>query len=295
MKRTMLWIAALLCALMMPVGSAQAAYGYAGNGSQALYPSPYNPVREALRSYEPGVDRYLNPYHPAYQHQQPYSSYATGGHGQRSPLQPTPANPYSPPAPKPIPTEAKPLAATVSSGATTSYTVQPGDTLYRIAQFFEVSLEMLLLDNAITDPTKLQIGQRLSVPAENEDVANWLDDSGDVSKVFYATLTAYTAGYESTGKKPGHPAYGITASGAKVKENHTIAVDPKVIPLGTLVYIEGIGVRKAEDTGSAIKGNKIDVYIPDVEEAIDFGVKKQVKVYVLDSSRNGVKIASAAP
>ena len=69
-----------------------------------------------------------------------------------------------------------------------------------------------------------------------------------------------------------------------MKENHTIAVDPSVIPLGTYVYIEGIGIRKAEDTGSAIKGRKIDVYIPELEEALEFGVKKNVKVYVLGTS-----------
>lgn len=165
-----------------------------------------------------------------------------------------------------------------------SYIVQRGDTLYRIAKTFGVSVDMLMVQNRITDPTKLQIGQRLTIPAATHDqeISTWLAGKSEISDVFYATLTAYTAGYESTGKTPSHPAYGITASGAKVKENHTIAVDPDVIPLGTLVYIEGLGIRKAEDTGSAIKGHKIDVYIPDLEEALEFGVKKNVRVYVLD-------------
>lgn len=177
-----------------------------------------------------------------------------------------------------------------------SYTVQAGDTLYRIAKFFGTSVDLLMLENHITDPTTLQIGQILSIPAKDRKVDQWLDDNSAISKVFYATLTAYTAGYESTGKTPSHPAYGITASGAKVKENHTIAVDPDVIPLGSLVYIEGLGIRKAEDVGSAIKGKKIDVYIPDVEEALKFGVKKNVKVYVLgpdQNRKNEVRIASA--
>ena len=78
-----------------------------------------------------------------------------------------------------------------------------------------------------------------------------------------------------------------------MQANHTIAVDPNVIPLGSLVYIEGLGLRKAEDTGSAIKGHKIDVYIPDLQEALEFGVKKNVKVYVLDSKKPEVQIASA--
>lgn len=94
------------------------------------------------------------------------------------------------------------------------------------------------------------------------------------------TLTVYDAGPQSTGKDEGHPLYGITFTGTKVKEGRTIAVDPKVIPLGWWVYIEGIGFRKAEDTGSAIKGNKIDVYYDDADEA-PFGKKRGVTVYVI--------------
>ncbi|WP_317890849.1 ubiquitin-like domain-containing protein [Paenibacillus arenilitoris] len=95
------------------------------------------------------------------------------------------------------------------------------------------------------------------------------------------TLTAYTAGVESTGKDEEHPQYGITASGTRVQEGRTIAVDPKVIPIGWWVYIEGIGFRRAEDKGSAIKGNKIDVYFDSKNYAERFGRKKGITVYVL--------------
>lgn len=52
-----------------------------------------------------------------------------------------------------------------------------------------------------------------------------------------------------------------TATGNSITPWHTIAVDPKVIPLGSTVYIEGLGTFKAHDTGGAIKGNKIDVCV----------------------------------
>ncbi|RKP45459.1 DUF348 domain-containing protein [Cohnella endophytica] len=95
------------------------------------------------------------------------------------------------------------------------------------------------------------------------------------------TLTAYSAGVESTGKDVGDSGYGITFSGSVVKEGRTIAVDPRVIPIGWWVYIEGIGFRRAEDTGSAIKGKKIDVYYDSEAHANRFGMKRGYKVYVI--------------
>lgn len=94
------------------------------------------------------------------------------------------------------------------------------------------------------------------------------------------TLTAYSAGPESTGKKPGDKGYGITRSGTKVQEGRTIAVDPKVIPLGWWVYIEGVGLRRAEDTGSAVKGSKIDIYYESEKTADKFGTKKGYTVQI---------------
>lgn len=99
------------------------------------------------------------------------------------------------------------------------------------------------------------------------------------------TLTAYSAGVASTGKDESHPQYGITASGARVQEGRTIAVDPSVIPIGWWVYIEGIGFRRAEDKGSAIKGNKIDVYFDSNKIANKFGRKKGITVYVLGPNK----------
>ncbi|MCL6479681.1 MAG: ubiquitin-like domain-containing protein [Peptococcaceae bacterium] len=71
-----------------------------------------------------------------------------------------------------------------------------------------------------------------------------------------------------------------TASGTK-PEYGVVAVDPQVIPLGTRMYIEGYGYAKALDTGGAIKGKRIDVFVESYSEADRWGVRT-VKVYLLD-------------
>lgn len=98
-------------------------------------------------------------------------------------------------------------------------------------------------------------------------------------------LTSYSVQENISGKGPDHPQYGITRSGTKVKENHTIAVDPKVIPLGWWVYIDGYGLYRAEDTGGAIKGNKIDIYIEDLETVLAFGLKRNNTAYVIGPNK----------
>lgn len=95
--------------------------------------------------------------------------------------------------------------------------------------------------------------------------------------------TGYTAGPESTGKSPNHPAYGITYSGVKVCRNNvsTIAADPNVFPIGTIMYIPNYGYAVVADTGSAIKGNRIDLYFETVEEVYAQWGKKTVQVTIL--------------
>ncbi|MBC2578728.1 3D domain-containing protein [Clostridium sp. DJ247] len=78
---------------------------------------------------------------------------------------------------------------------------------------------------------------------------------------------------------------GITASGAETKRDvggySTIAVDPRVIPLGSRVYVDGYGYAIAEDIGGAIQGNIIDVFFQSESEAQSWG-RRSVKVYILN-------------
>lgn len=110
--------------------------------------------------------------------------------------------------------------------------------------------------------------------------ANDASGSIAVQHSYDCLLTAYGPGFVSTGKRPGDPGYGITATGRIAQPQHTIAVDPALIPLGSIVYIDGIGYRVAEDVGGAIKGRHIDVFFANDDQARLFGVKSHVKVYV---------------
>jgi 3D (Asp-Asp-Asp) domain-containing protein len=65
---------------------------------------------------------------------------------------------------------------------------------------------------------------------------------------------------------------GRTASGQPVSMS-VVAVDPRVIPLGTPLFIEGVGIRFAEDTGGGIRGNRIDVWLPSFGSCMTFGVQ----------------------
>lgn len=95
--------------------------------------------------------------------------------------------------------------------------------------------------------------------------------------------TAYDATFESCGKQPDHPEYGITYTGLRVRPG-IAAVDPKVIPLGTWLYVEGYGEALAADIGGAIKGNRIDLYFESPKDVSRYG-KRNVKVYILDKPR----------
>ncbi|OPA14535.1 cell wall-binding protein [Bacillus cereus] len=102
-------------------------------------------------------------------------------------------------------------------------------------------------------------------------------------KEIYVEATAYTADPAENGYAPGQQVfsawghYNLTANpGMKL-----IAVDPKVIPLGKTVNVEGYGVAIAADTGGAIKGNRIDVLMPDKGSSSQWG-RKIVKVTILN-------------
>lgn len=166
--------------------------------------------------------------------------------------------------------------------------VQPGEEgirekKYKVVTENGIEVSRQLLTEAI-------LKNPINMIMEYGTILNHKTTRGDAvrySKVIEMKATAYTASFKDTGKAPGHPQFGITKTGIKAKKG-IIAVDPKVIPLYTKVYVEILGKTPdygyalAADVGSAIKGNKIDLYY-DTQEFVDrFGVQK-VKVYILSN------------
>lgn len=192
------------------------------------------------------------------------------------------------------------------------YTVKQGDTLWDISMDNHITvsqlkewnelhtdlihpgLNLLIFDSlntpnyAVTEKQATPVTQapKESAPAveaasttsskQSAPAAPAASASNTSSKEITVKATAYTASCEGCS--------GTTATGINLKANpnaKVIAVDPSVIPLGSKVYVEGYGEAIAGDTGGAIKGNRIDIFIPSEHDAMNFGVK-QVKVTILN-------------
>ncbi|MGF9988156.1 cell wall-binding protein EntC [Bacillus mycoides] len=120
-------------------------------------------------------------------------------------------------------------------------------------------------------------------PATQQPVAKETETSApSSSRELRVVATAYTADPLENGYKAGDQVKSAMGHNLTANPNmKLIAVDPSVIPLGSKVWVEGYGVAIAGDTGGAIKGNKIDVLMPDKGTSSNWG-RKTVTVKVLN-------------
>lgn len=168
------------------------------------------------------------------------------------------------------------FSASAAQAAAATHTVQKGDTLYNISKRYSTTVDQVKKWNNLSS-TNIKIGQKLSIgsTAAASSAPAPKSNNSSVKKEITVKSTAYTAYCSGCS--------GITATGINLKKNpnaKVIAVDPKVIPLGTKVYVEGYGEAVAGDTGGAIKGNKIDVHMSTKQKAKNWGVRT-VKVKIL--------------
>lgn len=175
--------------------------------------------------------------------------------------------------------------------AVQTYVVVTGDTLFNIAEKYNMTVNQLMTNNQLTsdlikpgdklvlDGAKViqpKVSAATTTSVTSNAPTSETKTPASVEKELTMTATAYTASCAGCS--------GITATGINLKANpnqKVISVDPTVIPLGSKVWVEGYGEAIAGDTGGAIKGNKIDIFIPTKQEALNWG-RKTVKVKVLN-------------
>ena len=123
----------------------------------------------------------------------------------------------------------------------------------------------------LTPPVSISKTTTLTTPATTPE--EW----------FTVTATAYCPCEKCCGKWAKNRPDGIvyTASGDVALEGVTIAADWSVYPPGMVLYIDGLGERIVQDRGGAIKGNAVDVYFEDHDEALVFG-RQTVRLYIVE-------------
>jgi len=189
------------------------------------------------------------------------------------------------------------------------YRIKQDDTFWTISQAYGLPLSSVLAANKGVDPLNLQEGQTIQLPTKNSvakaptftakesskpvKIASAADDntiitpsgkSYEFRKSFDVVASAYSADPSENG------GYGAVDYFGDALKLGTIAVDPKVIPFGTKLFITGYDfaglpqggmIATASDAGGAIKGKRIDIFIPGSKNKVNMFGFQDVKVYIL--------------
>lgn len=188
-----------------------------------------------------------------------------------------------------------------NSYASEFYTIQQGDTLSKIAkkhyndankwnEIYEANKDL------IKNPNLIHIGWKITIPdisINKETTTQKVSRNDNFKDILQCKATAYDLSVQSCGKLPSHKEYGITYSGRSIAgktrlEAACVAIDPKVIPLGSLLYIsfddydykQYNGIYQALDIGSGVKGKHVDIFLGDFnstkehKKVTNFGVTK---------------------
>lgn len=193
--------------------------------------------------------------------------------------------------------------------------VEEGDTFYLLAQKYGVKLEQLMDMNKEIEPTNIHVGMDITIPgtepralsvaepakaktieaakaaisplnilSTDKMVEAW-GKTFNYSSTLQVKASAYSAAASENGK------WGAVDYFGKPLKLGTIAVDPKVIPMGTKVLVTGHShsglpkqafVATASDQGGAIKGRRIDIYIPGSQRTVAHFGYQDVTLYILN-------------
>jgi 3D (Asp-Asp-Asp) domain-containing protein len=196
------------------------------------------------------------------------------------------------------------LVPALTANAATPYSAKDGDTFWKLSKQLNIPMQQLVAANPKVDPQNIYAGLKIVIPSNSsavskmetkeaatvepanpaQSVTTVAGQSLSFSKVIDIKATAYSASAEENGK------WGAVDYFGNALKLGTIAVDPTVIPFGTKVYITGYDfaglpagglVATATDKGGAIKGNRIDIFVPGTRDFVMGFGNQSVKVYIL--------------
>lgn len=162
-----------------------------------------------------------------------------------------------------------------------SVKVKSGDTLSLIAKRNNVNASELQKKNKIKNANTIRVGQVLTLPAKKSAAKKTTTKKKAVKKAPAKKVLKTVRVSSSAYSRAQRGMSNYTATGIDLrKKSKVIAVDPKVIKLGSKVYVPGYGEAIAGDTGGAIRGKKIDVHMNSVNACYNWGRRTvNVKVY----------------
>lgn len=203
------------------------------------------------------------------------------------------------------------LIQAVPAHADSVHVAKEGDTFYTLSKKYGVALSTLVKANNDISPYNIYGGLKITIPgkanmvaaaatesksqaktvmtasldvnADNKVVQAW-GKTFDYSKAINVKATAYSADPSENGK------WGAVDYFGNALELGTIAVDPSVIPLGTKVLVTGHShpglpkqafVATARDVGGAIKGHRVDIFIPGSKKSVSTFGFQDIELYIL--------------
>lgn len=179
-----------------------------------------------------------------------------------------------------------------------------GDTFYKLSQQYGVSVDKLINANPNVKANNIFVGIKLTIPtvkntasaapvksvdsnlvvSSDQKVVEAWGKTFNYSKTLNVKASAYSAAASENGK------WGAVDYFGNPLKLGTIAVDPDVIPMGTKVLVTGHDfnglpneafVATATDAGSAIKGNRIDIFIPGSQQSVSAFGFQQIKLFMI--------------
>lgn len=185
------------------------------------------------------------------------------------------------------------LAKEMKQKETSKYqmvTVKKGDTLFKIAKEHHTTVDQIVQVNHIKNSALIRIGQSIKVPISKSFTKQ--TRVGEIEKAVQSIskgLNELESNKKTLTITRGKVLGEFTLLGATVPLDRkelavgiSVGVDPKMIPIGSRIYIEGVGYRIAQDASNRVEGKQMELYVSSTALAQKFGTKEKIQVELVD-------------